>query len=905
MSMEIVGRESELDLVRRFVDGASDEGGVLVLEGDAGIGKSSLWRAGIEYARECGVRVLSSNPAEVEQGLASAGLGDLLEEHLDEVLPGLAPPRRRALEIVLLRDSELGESVDSRALAVAVRDALDALVASGRVLVAVDDVQWLDGSTGAALNFALRRLEGRGLRVLLTRRRVIGVPEVGGLEVGLELDRLAIGPLSAGALHVLLRDRLGRALARQTLLRIHERSGGNPFYALEIARALPAELDPLQPLPVPETLDQLVRSRISGLPSATREALALVAAAEPISAQLLECSGVAAEALEPAFAADLIERGEDAVRFTHPLLAAAVYPAVGEERRRIHARLAECVDDPLRRAIHIGLATEFPDSDVACRLDAAAMLALERGAPTAAAELAEQALRLTPPAASGERRRRALAAARVQLGAGEWTRARAIATELLCEADAGPTRAEVLLVLAEFEHDDLAVPLLEEALREAADKPALAARVSLLLAWSVRFRTSFVEALEQTREALALADDVDDDELRFDALEQLTVLARIVGDPQLPHYTKRAHALARKLGDKRRLRDANALLATTLLDSDTPAARSLLEHELREWEERDETVVAQLLWQLAWLELAAGRWELAAGHAARSRDIGLQYGVEKNQDYIPSSWIAAHRGQVEVALSEAERGLELSDVQIGIRPPLLRAVSGLVALWGGNPTAAVEVLGEADEQAIALGWGAPDQRRWSADYVQALLEVGRIDDARRVLERWERDGERLGRGRVLASVTRCRGLVAAAEGDIDGAEALLDRSVVEHEAVGDPFGRARALLALGIVRRRARQRRAAREAIEAALAGFEELGAAAWVDRARGELGRIGGRRREEGLTAAEQRVALLAAEGRTNQEIAASLFLSERTVASHLTHVYAKLGVRSRTELARKVQTF
>ena len=156
---------------------------------------------------------------------------------------------------------------------------------------------------------------------------------------------------------------------------------------------------------------------------------------------------------------------------------------------------------------------------------------------------------------------------------------------------------------------------------------------------------------------------------------------------------------------------------------------------------------------------------------------------------------------------------------------------------------------------------------------------------------------------VVAHVTRCRGLMAAAQGDVDLASSELQRAVAQHEAVGDPFGEARALLALGIVRRRARQKRPAADAIGAALDGFEQLGAATWADKARAELGSIGGRRREEGLTAAERRVAALVAEGRTNREVAAALFLGERTVASHLTHIYAKLGVRSRTELARRLE--
>jgi DNA-binding CsgD family transcriptional regulator len=172
----------------------------------------------------------------------------------------------------------------------------------------------------------------------------------------------------------------------------------------------------------------------------------------------------------------------------------------------------------------------------------------------------------------------------------------------------------------------------------------------------------------------------------------------------------------------------------------------------------------------------------------------------------------------------------------------------------------------------------------------------------RLVDRLEADASRLARDWVLADVARCRGLIAAAGGKVAAATVLLEAAAGKHEAVGDPFGRARSLLALGVVSRRARQKRAARDAIAAALRGFEELGAATWVERALRELGTIGGRTREEGLTAAERRVADLVAAGRTNREVATELFLGERTVASHLTHIYAKLGVRSRTELARRL---
>jgi hypothetical protein len=206
-----------------------------------------------------------------------------------------------------------------------------------------------------------------------------------------------VGPLSVGALHRFLRDRLGRSFPRQTLLRIHERSSGNPFFALEVARALPDDVDPLQPLPVPETLEELVRARINALPASTRQALALAAAVGTPSEALLERAGVAAEALEPAAVAHVIKREQGMIRFTHPLLSSVLYQDLGKERRSVHGRIAEIADDPLVRARHLALSTDAPDAAVAAVLDGAARLAADRGAAAAAAELAEQALRLTPP----------------------------------------------------------------------------------------------------------------------------------------------------------------------------------------------------------------------------------------------------------------------------------------------------------------------------------------------------------------------------------------------------------------------------------------------------------------------------------------------------------------------------
>ena len=353
-----------------------------------------------------------------------------------------------------------------------------------------------------------------------------------------------------------------------------------------------------------------------------------------------------------------------------------------------------------------------------------------------------------------------------------------------------------------------------------------------------------------------------------------------LAEPDAVSLGEDGYALARKVGDPELLLDvtfafALALIETTQLDR----ASKLLEEVYDFWSERDEYVTGEILWRLACVELARGRLPLAADYAHRAREIAVLYGP--SIDDAASIWtvalIEAHRGALD-------RAREL----------------GLAESWGGDPGRAVEHFSAAEDARSELGSLEPNVGFWRADYVEALLELGRIDEALAVLDPWEADATRLERGAVLAKAARCRGLVAAALGQVTQAAVPFEEAVGRHDAVGDPIGRARSLLQLGAVRRRARQRRAAREAIEEAIAIFEECGALGWAERARAELGSIGGRSRESGLTAAEKRVATLVAEGKTNREVAAALFLGERTVETHLTHIYAKLGIRSRTELAR-----
>ncbi|TMM10122.1 MAG: hypothetical protein E6F98_13290 [Actinobacteria bacterium] len=731
MTGEVVGRERELQFVGAFFDGSIESPAGLVLEGEPGIGKSTLWLAAVTMARERGFVALVACPAQAERGLAHVGLGDLFDGVLDDVIGELSPPRRRALEVALLRDDAAGDATDDRALAVAVHDVLNLLSKRKPVVVGIDDVQWLDRSSASALAFALRRL-GAAVRLVVARRL-----EPSELEQSVDVERLRVGPLSVGALHRLLHNRLGRPFARQTLLRIHERSGGNPFFALELARVLGEDVDPLEPLPVPETLEELLRARLAGLPATTRDALALASALGAPSESLLERAGVAPHALDPAVEAHVVERESGAIRFTHPLLSSVLYNDLGAERKVVHERVAAIVSDPAVRARHLALAAEKPDAAIAAALDDASAIAAVRGASASAAELAEAALRLTPSREVGERHRRALAAARAHRASGEWTRARTIAIDLLEQSRLGALRADALLLLAELEGLGRAVPLLEEALHEATSRPALQAAIQCRLAWSARFAKGFDGALEHARASLQLADAADDDALRLDALEMLTFLGSAVGDPQVTTYAERAHDIAVATGDARLIRRARLSVVETLGNNDLDGARQLLEREYEETHRRDDLSAAQALHGLAWLELWAGRWELAAEYAERSYDLMTQYGLEVPWVHLPIAVVAAHRGRLELAREHSERSLKLGEEQFGQHTPVHVGTLGFVAMQSGDPQTALRWFAEAEGVTTRLGWHEAGRRWWVADHVEVLLALDRVDDAVRVLESWE------------------------------------------------------------------------------------------------------------------------------------------------------------------------
>ena len=280
-TLEIIGRDEELATLRTFLRGTTP--GALVLTGEPGVGKTTMWRAGVEAAKEMSVRVLEASPAEAEARMSFAALDDLLSGVIEETLPALPPPQRHALEVALLL-TETGETPpDERAVAAAFLNALRLLSASKPTLIAIDDIQWLDVSSASVLGYALRRLRDEPVAMLLAQRTDEASAPPAELARALEggnTSSLPLGPLTLGALHRLLRDRLELVLARPALRRIHELSGGNPFYALEIARALELQAPRTslgRNLPVPRSLGELLEVRVAVLPPETQRAL-LVAA---------------------------------------------------------------------------------------------------------------------------------------------------------------------------------------------------------------------------------------------------------------------------------------------------------------------------------------------------------------------------------------------------------------------------------------------------------------------------------------------------------------------------------------------------------------------------------------------------------------------------------------------------
>jgi len=917
MSPVIMGREPELGAIDEFLARLPRGCAGLTIEGEAGLGKTTLWQAAVQRAGESCARVLSHRAVEAESALSMVGLTDLLGGVLEETLPGLAAPRRRALQVVLLIEEPGTQPPDASAIGFAVLDVLRALARAGPVLVAIDDIQWLDASSAATLEFAMRRVADEPIGILCALRCVPATDaasEFRGLLDERRTARIELGSLDPRALHQILRSQLAFELSRPELLYLHDVTAGNPLFALELVRELEragSRPTPDTPLQVPGNLGRLLSRRLARLPDVAREILLAAAAlAQPTTEVLIAAFGDAdrvTAALDAAAAEDIVTADDERVRFTHPLLASICYGQAPPWRRRdVHARLALAVGESEQHARHLALAAAAPDAEVAATLDLATASAAARGATTAAAALAQLAAALTPPDVLPARWGRLLRAADLHRLAGDRARASRILEDLVERVPGGAERADVLFALATVRHADLPTitKLCERALEQVPDDDERFARIVAFLSWMRLLRGDVVGALADARAGLARAERVGDPELVARAIARVAMAETWALD-MTPGLVERGVELELELGRTLEFHESPvvALGRRLICLGEFDSARDVL-HKTAEKANAagDEGTRGHVLFHLILVDWFAGRWTDALDTADAALELAEQLNDDQYRGMVlhARAIVEAHMGRDAAARVHAAEADALARVAGDeIFPIWNAAILGHLDLARGDVDAASRRLGGLPGRLLEIGWNDPADPIW-ADAIESLVATGDVALAQSYLERYADMAHRSASAWALAIAARCRGLLAAAAGDVPQALAAFDGALADHARTAAPFERARTLLVAGAVRRRARQKRPAREALEQARVIFEELGAVLWAQRARSELARIGGRRTSDAvLTEAEVRVATLAVAGRSNKEIAAALVISIHTVEAHLTRVYRKLEIRSRSELA------
>ncbi len=918
MTPSVVGRDRERSEVAHFLESIPARFAVLLFSGPAGIGKTALWEHALAEAQARGYRVVVSRPTEMETGLAFAALDDLVGELTDESLAGLPEPQQVALQAALLR-VPVATPPQPLAVALAVGQVVRESAARQPLVIAIDDVPWLDEPSARVLDYVLRRLDGEAVGVIAGQRST-AADEVIEAFRGIAPDRIIrrdLRGLSIDDVDSLLRSHLGLDLPRPTLVRLHAVSGGNPFYAIELGRAIAsgeATAD-AEALAVPPTLDRLVGKRLDGLdPDAAAVTVYAAAASQPTAELLAAAVGAdpARRGLAAAEGASVLiaERGH--LRFAHPLLSAAAYGRLTpDERQAVHARLADVVVDEEERARHLARATTRPDDAVAGALERAALAVSGRGAPDAAARLAERAADLTPDRDRPAANRRLSLAAQQHLVAGDVGRARSVLQRLVDEAEGPAERAEalarmahLLLVQAEW---DAARALYDEAASIVDDDPRRRIPIELGLAGVAYVTWRDLDAgAAHAAEALRLAEMLGDPIVLSQTLghaaswrgrlgqdwrelmERADRLAAVSdGIPAVEHpdlqfmrllrdagefdaarrRVDRLIAYARERGDWHGL--PRLLLAKAGIEArsgDVASAMSTLD---------DARTGVYQTGEGAWVDdLNVLTHRLAALHGdiadARRIEAAVRGRLQANPALAHERWsTAVSAGELDLALGDA------AAARRRIEPLLAAAADDPL-----KPAAACTL--------IVLG-------------VEVMVGAGRIDDAAALVDAWMPRLRSSGVPWIEAEVERAVAVLLAAKGDVDGALAAVDKAISLADAAGIPFILARALLTAGEVRRRARQKARAREALGSAVEIFTGLGARLWADRARAELARVAPKRPAgAALTGTEQRVVELVANGRSNREIADALFMSVHTVEAHLTRLFRELDVHSRIELAR-----
>jgi DNA-binding CsgD family transcriptional regulator len=911
-----LGREAELDAIDQALADGRAQPAAVVISGEPGIGKTTVWRRGTELARARGYQVLSCSPTRSETRLSFSALADLMDPVPDRVLTALPAPQRDALETALLKRTESGAGVSHLALRMAVTGVLRAMAATGPVAVGVDDVQWLDPATARVLEFAFRRVTGLPVVAIVST----GSDQREALPLGLQhvLDgrqavRVRLAPLSPPMLGRLLQADCGIALAKPDLLLVHGASGGNPRFAAEIAGELvrqgsrPAAGEPL---PVPDGLARVVARRISALPQPEQAALLFAAALPDATIDQVRAAmdPGASGALDSAEEAGIIEVRDGRINFRRPFLAPIVYSSASPVRRRqIHGRLAEVVSDPEQRAWHMALAVSGPDAAVAEGLATAGRAAQARSATRAAARLWELSARRTPHSDPAGRRRRTVAAAACLLTAGDARRARTMAETVTVGLTPGRERAKLLLWLATITYCDdspaEAVALCRQALGETGGDQALDAALHLRAAWFAEHDTSGrVRDAEAAVEILAGISDAPPD-VTACALTARSYYRFLAGRGVAWRDLERARALLTRDGGSLEVECARFLLATMTSSFGEGIAREDLTVMYRRATELGyELAVPHVLTFLAELDCRMGEWPTAAAHAADAISAARQAGQQRasNMALSVKACLHAHVGEIDTARDEASRGLALA-TRAGDQWVAAShlAVLGFAAFSQRQLGTADRCLSTADALLSAMGLAEPASHRFHADHVEIVVARGDMARAATLVQRLDDRAQAAPLPWLRIAAARSRAILRAAEGDLDAAIDAVNEALSALEGTTMPFERGRTLLIAGQIRRRHKEKLLAAKALAAAKDIFEALGAPLWAAQADQELHRLGLRRNSRrNLTPSEERVARMVADGLTNREVASALFISHKTVEANLSRIFRKLGIQSRREL-------
>jgi DNA-binding CsgD family transcriptional regulator len=902
----LVGRAAECGQLERLLDAArSGVSGVVLIRGEPGAGKSTLLQDAAE--RAAGMRVLRCSGIESESELPFAALQQLVRPVLGQ-LDRLPEPQAQALRGAL--GLALSDGADRFMVSVAVLGLLAEAAEEQPLLCLVDDVQWLDEPSAAALVFAARRLQAEHVAFVLTSR-----PDGGRTIDGAGLPELRVEGLDAAAAEALLDLAVDGELAPMVRDRLVSETGGNPLALVDVAKSLrPGQLAGLEALPdrlpLGPDLERAFLGRLRSLPAETQR-LALVAAADDTrSLAVVQRAATSLrlplEALGPAEAGRLVRIAGDRIEFWHPLVRSAIYHgATFGERRSVHQALAEAqdADDEDRRAWHRAAAAVDADEDVAAELERSAERASRRSGYAAAAAALRRAAGLTPPGQT--RARRLVAAADASYSGGDPDAARVLLDDA-ARMDDGSLRTEMAQLRGRIEIRT-GVPLdgfalLVEAAQEVAGRdPALALD---LLADAADATVAGADP----KAAVALGELAAELAVTADAAGRIALgllrghAALVTGNAAaaLP-YLREAVEAAREVDDPERLMLAG--LAATAMAEDDVTGRDLF---LRGVElARTRGMLGALptgLIRLAYPEIAMGRYRSARTHI----EEGLRLAIETGQDPGRAVSILAYLSAIE--------GRE-EDCRRLAADALRRAVerqAGNFHTWGHWSLAMFDLgMGRAEEAFVRLaplvaeppsGILSVTALQMTPDAIEAAVRAGHVEAARPLLARFERWVGQSSAPWGLSVLARCRGLLATG----DEAEQHLTEALRLGESARRPFENARTELVLGEALRRSRKRREAREHLRAAAEIFGRLGAAPWEERAANELRATGetARKRDPStlgdLTPQELQIARRVSLGARNREIASQLFLSPRTVDYHLRKVFLKLGITSRGELAQ-----